>query len=76
MSLDRSIDLCIPRDACHKLFCVLGTFYVSGTPDAEVTKSLKCEMTILEIQTRDICTSLRGPHKCKDAWNKRFKSDS
>ena len=55
------------------LFCVFGTFYLSGTQDAEVTKSLKCEMTILEIQTRDICTSLRGPPNCKDAWNETLQ---
>ena len=43
-SLDQSIDLCVSvlRDACHKLFCVFGNFYVSGTQDAEVTKSLPC----------------------------------
>ena len=35
-----SIDLCILRDACHKLFCVFGDFYAPGTQDAEVTKSL------------------------------------
>ena len=35
-----SIDLCILRDACHKLFCVFGDFYAPGTRDAEVTKSL------------------------------------
>ena len=56
-----------------KLFCIFGTFYVSGMQDAEVTKSLKHEMTIFEIQARDICTSLSGPHNCKDAWNKTLQ---
>jgi len=37
----RSIDLCVLRDACHKLFCVFGDFYASGTQDTEVKKSLK-----------------------------------
>ena len=38
--MDRSIDLCVLRDACHKLFCLFKDFYASGTQDAEVTKSL------------------------------------
>ena len=33
---DRSIDLCVLRDACHELFCVIGDFYASGTQDAEL----------------------------------------
>ena len=37
---DRSIDLCIIRNACHELFCVFGDFYASGTQDAEVKRSL------------------------------------
>ena len=37
---DQSINLCILRDACHELFCVFGDFYVTGTHDAEVVKSL------------------------------------
>ena len=28
---DRSIDLCVLRDACYELFCVFGDFYASGT---------------------------------------------
>ena len=34
-------DLGVLRNACHELFCVFGDFYVSGTQDAGVTKSLK-----------------------------------
>ena len=37
---DQSIDLCILRDSCHELFSIFGDFYVLGTQDAEVTKSL------------------------------------
>ena len=37
---NRSIILCVLRDACHELFCVVGDFYASVTQDAEVTKSL------------------------------------
>ena len=37
---DQSIVLCILRDSCHELFSIVGDFYVSGTQDAEVTKSL------------------------------------
>ena len=38
---DRSIDLCVLRDACHELiFYIFGDFYASGTQDAELTKSL------------------------------------
>ena len=29
-SPDRSIDLCVPRDAYHKLFCVFGDFSAAG----------------------------------------------
>ena len=36
-----SIDLGVLRDRCDQLFCVFGDFYVSGTQDAGVTKSLK-----------------------------------
>ena len=39
-SSDGSIDLCVLRDAYHKLFCVFRDFYSSWTPDAEVTKPL------------------------------------
>ena len=39
----QSMILCILWDACHKLFCVFGDFYASGTQDAEVTKSLRQE---------------------------------
>ena len=48
-------------------------FSVSGTRDAEVTESLKFEMNIFEIQTRDICTHFRGSQNCKDAWNKTLQ---
>ena len=42
-SSNRSIILCILRDACHELFCIFGDFYALGTQDREVTKSLnKC----------------------------------
>ena len=34
------IDLYVPWDTYHELFCFFCTFYVSGTQDAEVTKSL------------------------------------
>ena len=34
-------DFCILWDAYHALFCIFGNFYVSGTQDAEVRKSLK-----------------------------------
>ena len=37
----RSTDLCVPRDACYDLFCVLWDFYGSLMQDAEVTKSLE-----------------------------------
>ena len=40
-SSNRSIVLCVLRDACHELFCVFGDFYASVTRDAEVTKSLQ-----------------------------------
>ena len=39
-SSNRSIILCVQRDACHELFCVFRDFYVSGTQDTEVTKLL------------------------------------
>ena len=35
-----SIDLCVLRDACHELFCVVGDFYTSGTQDTEVRVSI------------------------------------
>ena len=31
------------QDTCHKLFCVFGDYYASGTQDAEVTKALIVE---------------------------------
>ena len=37
---DQSTDLYILRNSCHELFSILGDFYVSGTQNAEVTKSL------------------------------------
>ena len=37
---DRSIDLCVLRDASIELFCVLRD-YESGTQDAEVTNSMQ-----------------------------------
>ena len=37
----QSINLCIPWDVYHKLFCIFGNFYEPGTEDAEVTKSLE-----------------------------------
>ena len=40
VQIDLSINLCVPRDTCHELFCVFGDFYASGTHDAEVTKLL------------------------------------
>ena len=40
-SSDQSINLCILWDVYHKLFCIFGNFYESGTEDAEVTKSLE-----------------------------------
>ena len=46
-SSDRSINLCILRNACHELFCVLRDFYASGTQDAEVTKSLTAQYNSL-----------------------------
>ena len=35
-----SIDLCVLRDACHELFCVVWDFYTSGTQDTEVRVSI------------------------------------
>ena len=40
-SSGQSINLCIPWDVYHKLFCIFGNFYEPGTEDAEVTKSLE-----------------------------------
>ena len=37
-SIDRSLRPA--RPPCHKLFCFFGDFYVGGTQDVEVTKSL------------------------------------
>ena len=54
-SSDRPIDLCVLRDACHELFCVLGDFYASGTQGAEVTKTLK---TIGNRQPLSLVTAL------------------
>ena len=34
------IDLCVPQEACHELFCVFGTFYASRTQYTGVAKSL------------------------------------
>ena len=36
----RSIDIGVLPGARHDLFCIFGDFYVSGTQDAEATKSL------------------------------------
>ena len=46
--MDQSIDLCVLRDACHKLFCVFKDFYASGTQDAEVAKTLLHEKNSLK----------------------------
>ena len=62
-SSDRSIDLCVLRDACHELFCVLGDFYVSGTQDAEVTKTLK---TMGNRQPRPLVTTLPIAYSCSN----------
>ena len=37
-SSDQSINLCIPWDVYHKLFCIFGNFYESGTQDSGVKK--------------------------------------
>ena len=47
-SSNRSITLCILRDACHELFCIFRDFYASGTQDTEVTKSLKVPTSSLQ----------------------------
>lgn len=39
-SPDRSVDLCVLREAYQKLFCAFGDFYASGLLNAEVTISL------------------------------------
>ena len=63
----RSIDLCVLRNVCHKLFCVVGDFYGSGTLDAEVTKSLHasvkqvvCEKGILHFKVIVSSAKLNG----------------
>ena len=42
---NRSIDLCVLRNACHELFCVFENFfrflYLLATQDAEATGQLK-----------------------------------
>ena len=38
--MDLSVDLRVVRDACTNYFASFKDFYVSGTQDAEVTKSL------------------------------------
>ena len=49
--MDRSIDLCVLRDACHKLFFLLKDFYASGTQHAEVAKSLHQEKVPAKISS-------------------------
>ena len=39
--IDQLISLCVLWDEYHKLFCVFGDFYASGTQHIEITKSLK-----------------------------------
>ena len=52
VQIDRSIDLCVLRDACHELFCIVGDFYASGPQVAEVTKSL--------LTVKPLCIKYRG----------------
>ena len=42
LKIDKSIaiNLGVPKDASHQLFCILYNCYVSGTHDTGVTKSL------------------------------------
>ena len=42
-------NLQIDPDACHELFCIFGDSYLSGTQDAEVTKSLSWYIYLLRI---------------------------
>ena len=51
---DRSIVLCIPRDAFHELFCVFKDFFTPGTQDVEVTKSLCIVARKLRLVTPDL----------------------
>ena len=56
----------LPTDACHELLCVFGDdFYVSGTQDAEVTKSLCSTFSqLVTISFRQQQPHLHLPH-CK-----------
>ena len=58
----------LPTDACHELLCVFGDdFYVSGTQDAEVTKSLCSTFSqLVTVSFRQQQPHLHLPH-CKQS---------